>query len=265
MAGPSAPQVVAGQLAWAIVSLGAALLLLGVSILPFLTPAWIHFEQDRAGSAAFTGYDAATVSRATDSIVHDLLLGGDFAVSAATPGCQGASACAPVQVLDSREVSHMQDVRGVFQGLALLVLASFALVAGAWLAARRRATWRMAWWRAIGRGGRWLAVFMVVVGVLSVVAFDAAFEVFHELLFPAGSFSFDPRTERLVQLFPDQFWSETSLALGILALALSIAIAVIAVRRASRAGRDVAGTDLAVTASGGPGAAQAALPRRSAP
>jgi uncharacterized membrane protein len=67
-----------------------------------------------------------------------------------------------------------------------------------------------------------------------VVAFDAAFEVFHELLFPAGSFSFDPATEHLVQLFPDQFWSDTTLALGVLTFTLSIVVAAVAARRAAR-------------------------------
>ena len=38
------------------------------------------------------------------------------------------------------------------------------------------------------------------------------------LLFPGGSYTFDPRTERLVQLFPFRFWFETSLALGALIL-----------------------------------------------
>ena len=37
---------------------------------------------------------------------------------------------------------------------------------------------------------------------------------FHRIFFAGGTYLFDPRTERLVQLFPDQFWSETSIVLG---------------------------------------------------
>jgi uncharacterized membrane protein len=73
-----------------------------------------------------------------------------------------------------------------------------------------------AWFRAaVGGGGLALAIGVVVGGLVSVVAFDAAFEIFHQLFFPGGSYDFDPRTERLVQLFPIPFWEETSLALGI--------------------------------------------------
>ena len=55
---------------------------------------------------------------------------------------------------------------------------------------------------------------------MSVVAFDQAFEVFHELFFAGGTYTFDPATDRLVQLFPIQFWEETTLALGIVLVIL---------------------------------------------
>ena len=45
------------------------------------------------------------------------------------------------------------------------------------------------------------------------------FELFHELLFAGGSYTFDPLHERLVQLFPEQFWSETAIVLVVAILA----------------------------------------------
>jgi hypothetical protein len=41
---------------------------------------------------------------------------------------------------------------------------------------------------------------------------------------------FDPRTEKLVQLFPDQFWSETSVALAGAVLVLAVLVAVVGTR-----------------------------------
>ena len=70
-----------------------------------------------------------------------------------------------------------------------------------------------------------------MLGVVSIVAFDALFEVFHRIFFAGGTYLFDPRTERLVQLFPDQFWSETSIVLGILLLGLARVVAVVGRRR----------------------------------
>jgi integral membrane protein (TIGR01906 family) len=59
-----------------------------------------------------------------------------------------------------------------------------------------------------------LAVGVVVAGVIANFFFDQAFELFHQLFFPSGSYTFDPRTDRLVQLFPFDFWSETTIVLG---------------------------------------------------
>jgi integral membrane protein (TIGR01906 family) len=64
----------------------------------------------------------------------------------------------------------------------------------------------------------------LVLGVVSAVAFDAAFEVFHEFLFAGGTWTFDPQTDRLVQLFPWQLWFETSLAAGGLIVGLSLLV-----------------------------------------
>ena len=47
---------------------------------------------------------------------------------------------------------------------------------------------------------------------------------------------FDPRTEKLVQLFPDQFWSETSVALAGVVLVLAVLVAVVAGRLGREAG-----------------------------
>jgi uncharacterized membrane protein len=67
--------------------------------------------------------------------------------------------------------------------------------------------------------------------LVALVAFDALFETFHRLFFAGGSYTFDPSTERLVQLFPFQFWQETAMAVGTLIVVLSTALWWIAGRR----------------------------------
>jgi len=86
-------------------------------------------------------------------------------------------------------------------------------------------------WRAVGAGARGLAIGIAVVGTFVVLAFDAAFEVFHRLFFSAGSYTFDPRTDKLVQLFPEAFWSETATLVGIVAALAAIVTWAIARRR----------------------------------
>ena len=83
---------------------------------------------------------------------------------------------------------------------------------------------------------------IAVVGAFTVLAFDAAFEVFHALFFSAGSYTFDPRTDKLVQLFPMAFWSETATLVGVVILVASAVTWWIARERGrrDRAGRTAA-------------------------
>jgi integral membrane protein (TIGR01906 family) len=209
-----------------LVAAATALVILGVAILPFTTPAYVHAEQDRAGVPALTGYDRETLDVVTGALLGDVFLwrgGFDVAVDGAA-------------VLTERERSHMRDVRGVFAGVVLLIL-----VAAAWLAIEARRTRADAWaraglWRSAGRGATALAIVVVVLGVVSVIAFEAVFELFHRLFFTSGSYTFDPARDRLVQLFPQQFWSETTMLLGIGLVTLSALVAWIAARR-NRANR----------------------------
>ena len=121
----------------------------------------------------------------------------------------------------------MRDVRGVFIGFfaVTLILGLAALV----IAVRRRgAAARAASWRAVWGGAVGLIATLVVVGLVSFVAFDTLFEVFHQIFFAGGSYTFDPATERLVQLFPFTFWQETAIVLGIVAIALALFVAWVA-------------------------------------
>ena len=114
----------------------------------------------------------------------------------------------------------MRDVQTLFIGFyALAVLA----VTGMAFALRRGMTAPA--WRAIRGGALGLTVGLLVAGVVMAFAFDAAFSAFHALFFSAGSWTFDPLRDRLVQLFPDQFWFETTAAVGVLAFVIAIVVA----------------------------------------
>jgi integral membrane protein (TIGR01906 family) len=192
-----------------------------LAIVPFLNPVWVGFEQGRAQSALWTGFSPADLRTATDSILSDLVVGPPrFDV-----------ALAGVPVLNERERSHMRDVHGVFAGLYDAAGLCSVALALAFLATRR--TGRPALWRRLGRSGVAIAGVTVVGGVLGLVFFDAAFELFHELFFPPGTYLFDPQTERLVQLFPDQFWSDTTIAVGVVVVVLSVGLAWLGRRNAA--------------------------------
>jgi integral membrane protein (TIGR01906 family) len=202
-----------------LIAIATAIVIIAVAILPFLSPAWVAFEQDRAQAAAWTGFAPADLRTATNSILHDLVVG--------PPAFDVAVAGQPV--LNDREQAHMRDVRTVFAGLYVLAAIS---VIGLVAASRRRD--RAATWRAVRGGALGLSVGVVVFGVIGLVAFDQLFEVFHEVFFPAGSFTFDPATDRLVQLFPFDFWQETAIVVGVVMIGIALVVASVAGRRATR-------------------------------
>jgi integral membrane protein (TIGR01906 family) len=204
-----------------------AAVLLGASVAPFLTPPVVHLEQSRTAVYSTYGDTWAEIDRVTLSLLGDLVFWtGDFGVQA------GPARCCPEPVLNDAERAHMRDVRTVFTGFWLLVLAGVATLAVGFRRARASTEARVAAWRAVAGGARALAVVIAVAGVFALVAFDMAFEMFHRLFFSAGSYTFDPARDRLVQLFPERFWSEISIAVGAVALTLALVTAWAAGRRA---------------------------------
>jgi integral membrane protein (TIGR01906 family) len=209
----------AQRVAAVIAAITTPCVIVGAAVLLFLNPIWVGFEQDRSDVVRITGYTPAQVHDVTGSILSDLVFGPpDFDATV-----NGAA------VLEPREQSHMVDVRTVLLSLGLVALAATVLLAGLMVASRGR-RW---FWRAVGTGASVLVGGVIVVGVGFALFFDQAFGIFHEIFFPPGTYTFDPRTDRLVQLFPDQFWSETSVAIALVVLLLAILV-VIETRRLGR-------------------------------
>jgi integral membrane protein (TIGR01906 family) len=196
----------------------------------------VAFEQERSQATTWTGFTTDQLRTATDAILADLVVGGDYSVQV-----DGQP------VLNEREQAHMADVRTVFRGLWVLAIISAVVL---FAASRRRD--RSATWRAVRGGALGLTVGVVVLGGVALVAFDQLFEAFHEVFFPPGSFLFDPRTDRLVQLFPFQFWQETAIVVGVVIVAIAVGVAWGAGKRAVRGLSDPASAqDLAPAAAPG--------------
>jgi integral membrane protein (TIGR01906 family) len=212
-----------GTLVALVTGIAIALVVVAVAVLAFLNPVWVGFEQGRAQAAAWTGFSPGDLSSVTDAILGDLVIGPpDFAVA-----LNGAP------VLNERERQHMRDVRSVFAGFFLAALVGAGVLALAF-ALSMGVRGRARLWRRLARTGRVIAIVTIVGGLLGMVFFDAAFEIFHRLFFPAGTYLFDPRTDRLVQLFPEQFWVETTIGVGVLVIVLGLVLSRVAGRRASR-------------------------------
>jgi uncharacterized membrane protein len=83
-------------------------------------------------------------------------------------------------------------------------------------------------YQALHDGALLLGTGAALVGGAFAFAFDATFTFAHELLVPAGNWTFNPATDRLVQLYPMNFWLLAAISfcvvlVGAAALGLSLA------------------------------------------
>jgi len=123
-----------------------------------------------------------------------------------------------ISLYKEREVLHMVDVKALMQsvfsitrwsGIFLLLL----FVAGAAVLKRELPALllRSLKWSAIGTGA-----FLVVFGTASAIDFGWVFTQFHFLSFANDLWLLDPRTDFLIIMFPQQFFFEATLFIGLL-------------------------------------------------
>jgi integral membrane protein (TIGR01906 family) len=195
-------------------------------MLPLLAPPFIHAALDAAGSADYLGLPATQVHELSDRSVTELVLGpGTFAFD----GPNGAP------FYDALERGHLSDART----LLWLCLAAGAISAlGLMLAlARSTARGRALIWRDLSRAGATASLGVVVLAVMSLLAFGTLFTLFHQIVFPGGNWSFDPVTQRLVQLYPFAFWQIVAAAYGSLVLIIGLGAWLLGRMLAKRAAR----------------------------
>jgi integral membrane protein (TIGR01906 family) len=119
-------------------------------------------------------------------------------------------------VYNPAELSHMVDVKNTVRGALMVWYISMAIliILGVW-------AWRARWWneyRSGLRNGGWLTLVLVGLIVLTVlVGFGVFFVAFHEILFAPGTWTFE-YSDTLIRLFPERFWRDSFLTVGLIAL-----------------------------------------------
>lgn len=122
-----------------------------------------------------------------------------------------------------RELSHMEDVKGVVQGALRVWYVSVAiLIALAVLASRTGRT--LEYLNALKRGGLWMIGLAITLGLIAGAGillnpdiFWLFFSWFHSLFFEGDSWLFY-YSDTLIRLFPIRFWQDAFLAAAVIAL-----------------------------------------------
>ncbi|MBN1427453.1 MAG: TIGR01906 family membrane protein [Anaerolineae bacterium] len=106
---------------------------------------------------------------------------------------------------NERELSHMNDVKKVTQGLTRFGVSLIALYTIAVMLMAIPLQTRPGLYAAL-RSGSILTIALIIAGLIAATtAFDWLFAQFHGLFFEGTSWIF-PTSDTLIRLFPEQFW-----------------------------------------------------------
>ncbi|MEI6156303.1 MAG: DUF1461 domain-containing protein [bacterium] len=188
-----------------LLAVAAAFLTIATTTAIFLTPPIVHLLLRVSDAPAVLGVEPDVADTLSDALVGDLLTDGAF--DAPLGG-------APL--LSAGERSHLVDVGGLLRTVLAGGIGGLILL----LAVRIR---RRRWLRVAMRDG----ALLIAVGALGAtaafaLAFDATFSFFHGLFFAAGTWTFNPATDRLVQLYPESFWILAALLFCLALAAISL-------------------------------------------
>ena len=133
-------------------------------------------------------------------------------------------------LFNENELWHLQDVKAILELAFTLALFCALLILGAILL-----DWRLALDGL--RRGAWLTLLLITaLGVVSLAAWDGAFDRFHEVFFAAGTWRF-PYTDSLIRLYPEQLFVDAAVGIALLTAAgACLVLAVCHWRLTSRAG-----------------------------
>jgi integral membrane protein (TIGR01906 family) len=135
-----------------------------------------------------------------------------------------------VPIFSARETQHMEDVKSLVvwlnrvQLLSVMYIVAYGIVFFVWSAegSARQLAGQSLIGLLLG------AVAVGTVGVFAAFGFDAAWERFHKLLFTNDLWRLNPRTDHLIQMFPEEFWRDATFILGAMCLLEAAVIAAVA-------------------------------------
>ena len=125
-----------------------------------------------------------------------------------------------VSLFSERETSHLRDVKDLFrltfrvQEIGIVFV--FTYVIGVFVWAREGSLRRLAV-ETLAAGLATVAVILGL-GAVAVTGFQGAFEQFHFIAFDNDLWRLNPRTDHLIQMFPEDFWFDVSLLVGVMTL-----------------------------------------------
>jgi len=134
------------------------------------------------------------------------------------------------QIFNDRELSHMQDVKGVVTGMRIALVSALVLLVVINFVVKKKGKRATSLLFAYRRGGWGLIGIILTILIFVTLNFHQLFTRFHQIFFESGSWQFYT-SDTLIRLFPTRFWQDAFIFVGVLSLILGVTIIIICNKR----------------------------------
>ena len=124
-------------------------------------------------------------------------------------------------LFNARELHHMEDVKIVTRGAFWILTIGMIITLIIGILSWRKSDTRNAMRSGIFAGGIGIITLIVTIVIMVVIAWDTFFTLFHALLFESGTWQF-LYSDTLIRLFPEKFWFDAALTIGVLTTLFAI-------------------------------------------
>ncbi len=125
------------------------------------------------------------------------------------------------EVFNQREKSHMVDVRNLFSALNKITVAALLIFFLVFLVFYKFRLKKQMFISLILIGAIPITL-LVILGIICLIDFNHAFNIFHEIFFSNDLWLLDPGKDILIQMLPQPFFESTALAWAITAWAVYV-------------------------------------------
>lgn len=213
---------------WLVHLAGLALTLAVPVLLPLMavrlvmTPAFLQLEYQRPGFPVdFYGFSTQDrlhfAPYALDYLLNDagIVYLGDLTFADGSP------------LYTTSELEHMEDVKVVTRAAFFVLMIGSAAVMLLAIGMLRHPTLKRDFWQGIFNGGVLTIGILIMIVLGAVFAWDFFFTTFHRVFFQEGTWVF-LYSDTLIRLFPEQFWFDAALTIGILSVSSALGLIALA-------------------------------------
>ncbi len=169
---------------------------------------------DKYDAARATGFDRDEISRAGRELRRYFNNDQDTIRIIVNEGGR------EVSLFNERETAHLRDVKNLFrltfraQEIGIVFVLTYVVSVFVWT---REGSLRRLAGETLAASLATAAVILGL-GAVAITGFEGAFEQFHFIAFDNDLWRLNPRTDHLIQMFPEDFWFDVTLLVGVMTL-----------------------------------------------